>query len=350
MEALLAYLMTYESDTFSATERELDEREAAVIARILIGHWLESLDGAQITAALEQVRDEEMLALDAHKMKAFLLECGWIDCGGGGSYRCKLVKRLEGNVPAHELQLSLSRENVDYAVAMHSNIEEIMWLEKMPKHQLIQMFSDGEYFWTDEQAQSARAEGWILYDARTVPEDKRTDVWMLRAFSGSDRFDSDQSAWLHVTAQAQGGDELCRQAMAFLHERASKEHRSVWVYSMKHWVEKALQAPNAFHLWLQSQRAEKEIGWRPIERFLRSMGVQRSDVGDDWVDICYFDEAGRIPVFKAGTLEQPQWLKAFMQQLAFFSRLENAQPPNVLCLIQLLHLAVGFEQLNARNK
>jgi len=345
MEALLAYLMTYESDTFSATERELDEREAVVIARILIGHWLESLDGAQITAALEQVRDEEMLALEAHKMKEFLLERGWVDCGGGGSYRCKLVKRLEGNVPDHELQLSLSRKNVDYAVAMQSNIEEIMWIEKVPKHQLIQMFSDGEYFWTDEHSEQAMKDGWSIFNGGS---DNHPD-YQLQRVDEMERFHCDEEAWLHVTAQAQGGDKLCRQAMAFLHERAFKEHRSVWVYSMKHWVEKALQAPNAFRLWLQSQDSEKEIGWRPIEQFLRSMGVQRSDVGDDWVDIFYFDEAGRIPVFKAGTLEQPQWLKDFMQRLAFFSRLENAQPPNVLCLLQLLHLTVGFD-LNARSK
>ena len=211
--------------------------------------------------------------------------------------------------------------------------------------------------WTAEQRQQAQEAGWLIEDMRTEPRHSKPhcNQWSLQADSESDHFLTDEQAWLHVTTEAQSDPSgLCAQALTFLSTYAPQSHRQVWVYSFTRLVREALQTPQPMLTWLQSLEPQRAVSWRPVEAFLRSMGVQRSQVDGTYVWLYYWDEPAPITVLgldsKGQTLEDaaamPQWVFDFEQELATVAD-HKEEPPTAGDVCRLIQQAMTNEATTA---
>jgi len=190
-----------------------------------------------------------------------------------------------------------------------------------------------EYQWTEVQNTAAKADGWLIYDVGHDHFPER-DRYRLVAYHQANRFQMDRQAYLHVVRQSLlDSTNLCSQALACLRAHAPREHQLVWITGYRHLVKEALQTPEAFRTWLRSLLPFEIIGWRPLEVFLQSLGVQRSQVTSKAVWLYYWDESAPIAVLGEDDQGQPlaeaplpQWLVDLEQKLEVLARVDEAVP------------------------
>jgi len=194
--------------------------------------------------------------------------------------------------------------------------------------------AEAEFQWTEAQNDDAKADGWLIYDVGHASFPERGRV-RLQAFDRS-RFETDEQAWRHVVQQSrQDSPNRCSQALAYLQAHAPQEHRRVWVSAYTHLVQAALQTPEPFFTWLQTQKPPSVIGWQPLAVFLQSLGVQRSQVTDDHVWLYYWDETDPLPVLgldgegqPLADAPMPQWLIDFDAVMVAMAK-DTEAPPRV---------------------